>query len=529
MPRIGCFDLDVSFRSIHCLSSVRSGRAATVRRLEIRNVRGNENGRENWLVLSVTVGNWQSPEKPVRNIAVGDPEAARLRCEQILPAFTLPSSFLSNEYDAFLLVRYSGGEVKIPFRVSVLSPHYMSTDLEKADELAAYITSDDSNIREFSEKFASGSDIPRSVYSALLGKNLPYLNVPCPVYTDTETVHTPRDTLEKGGSCAEMSLLYASVLSACGVSPLLIEFRDHMASGYLTGGAEWNVIRSRDDALALIDNGGAVLTDPAGACSGIAKAWEDGQAGIRRRIERGEPFAMVNVIAVLRGSVKGIFNGFYSGICPRCGRQTDSVSADRFSCPACGLTIQFNDTRSAVNYVSFGDCRYTVSRQGALITRADTKAAAINVAPVFNGSPVTEVDSHAFENCAAEAVFLPATVRKLGIRAFAGCRALHTLTLPPGITEIGTGAFSGCESLRSIKIPGGVKRVPSRAFYRCKALSQLDIEEGVTEIDDFAFEGCEALETVRIPASVRQIGRNAFAGCDRLKGLQILGEKTVFT
>ena len=88
---------------------------------------------------------------------------------------------------------------------------------------------------------------------------------------------------------------------------------------------------------------------------------------------------------------------------------------------------------------------------------------------------------------------IPASVKKIGNYAFAGCTGLGTIVIHDYVTEIGESAFEGCEALTSIVIPDSVTEIKYCAFRGCKNLSSIVIPDSVTEIDDLAFHGCDEL------------------------------------
>lgn len=81
---------------------------------------------------------------------------------------------------------------------------------------------------------------------------------------------------------------------------------------------------------------------------------------------------------------------------------------------------------------------------------------------------VTEIPAFAFEKFLdLISVKFPSTLKKIGPRAFFGCRSLYSIELPEGLEEIGSGAFEGCTSLGgSIRLPNSLTKIGLRAFSR---------------------------------------------------------------
>ena len=69
---------------------------------------------------------------------------------------------------------------------------------------------------------------------------------------------------------------------------------------------------------------------------------------------------------------------------------------------------------------------------------------------------------------------------------------LDTLRIPEGITEIEDEAFAGISAERVI-LPAGLRRIGKRAFAGCAHLKYVNIPLSVTDIDETAFEGCDGV------------------------------------
>jgi len=135
---------------------------------------------------------------------------------------------------------------------------------------------------------------------------------------------------------------------------------------------------------------------------------------------------------------------------------------------------------------------------------------------------VTRIGDRAFIGCTSLAsITLPASVTQIGGHAFDGCKSLASITIPESVTKIGEGAFNGCTSLASITLPSSVTQIGEQAFYGCASLSSITIPASVTDIDFQAFKGCTSLASITLPASVTQIGEWAFYGCTSLASITI--------
>lgn len=124
---------------------------------------------------------------------------------------------------------------------------------------------------------------------------------------------------------------------------------------------------------------------------------------------------------------------------------------------------------------------------------------------------------------------IPATVSKVGSRAFHGYVGLKSVSFSSSVTAIGDYAFYGCKGLVSAKLPDTITELGTQAFYECSSLSDLTLSSGLATIKDKTFCGCSSLTTLSIPDAVTEIGTAAFRDCTNIKsiyigsGLKIIG------
>lgn len=135
---------------------------------------------------------------------------------------------------------------------------------------------------------------------------------------------------------------------------------------------------------------------------------------------------------------------------------------------------------------------------------------------------ITEIGEGAFQdgNLLTTITFSD-TVKKIGARAFAGCKWLREVRQADGVESIGAHAFSGCGLLRCVELSENLGKIGVCAFENCTALEEIRIPEGVEEIPERAFYRCHSLKMVRLPSTLKSIGREAFAFCRGISGNRV--------
>lgn len=129
---------------------------------------------------------------------------------------------------------------------------------------------------------------------------------------------------------------------------------------------------------------------------------------------------------------------------------------------------------------------------------------------------VTAIASGAFKkNKTIEKVSIGANVKKIGSKAFYGCKNLTTVTMADSVTTIDAQAFATCPKLENVTLSANLKSIKTKAFYKCSALTSITIPSKVSTIGKQAFYGCKSLEKIVIltkKLTKKNVGAKAFKG-----------------
>ncbi len=173
--------------------------------------------------------------------------------------------------------------------------------------------------------------------------------------------------------------------------------------------------------------------------------------------------------------------------------------------------------------------------KGAAIVKGNTLVLAPSVvnagfASGLEAAGVTVIGPNAFSGSVmadgVETITLTG-ITAIGAGAFYGLAGLKEISLPDGLTEIADNAFAGT-SLQTVRIPASVKRIGIGAFADCDKLANIVFAENtqLETIGAMAFRGT-ALTSLDLPASLKTIGDEAFAHCEKLTEATINSVKTM--
>ncbi len=189
-----------------------------------------------------------------------------------------------------------------------------------------------------------------------------------------------------------------------------------------------------------------------------------------------------------------------------------------------------------------GTFEYEILTDGtAMITKYDGDSDLI-IPEEIDGYVVSEIEERAFDYDSFDSVVIPASVQKIGEKAFYHASIKSELTIPGNIvieadafrgaelpdifvissgTTIGENAFAYSSGIKNLSILEDVT-VGEKAFYYAEDLDSVIISTGVI-IDDDAFRDSEIQNLTEIEdydsSLTTQIGETAFAYCKELKNV----------
>ena len=140
----------------------------------------------------------------------------------------------------------------------------------------------------------------------------------------------------------------------------------------------------------------------------------------------------------------------------------------------------------------------------------------VTVPATYNGLPVTEIISGAFENCQMlTEIRLPDTLTRIAAdTAFAGCESLKSVT----VYTSGESKYSRYSSADGVLFDSGdssAPHAPRPVLMPMAKTGSYTVPSGVDMIPRSAFAGSK-LSKIVLPVSVTEIGTEAFADCSEL-------------
>ena len=101
----------------------------------------------------------------------------------------------------------------------------------------------------------------------------------------------------------------------------------------------------------------------------------------------------------------------------------------------------------------------------------------------LNDTKCSSIGADAFRNLfTLKKVHMPATITKIGNRAFDLCEQLELNTLPANMVTLGEGAFSQCKKIAITSISSGIKEIPLQCFAICYDINIGVLGNGIDEL-----------------------------------------------
>jgi Leucine-rich repeat (LRR) protein len=145
---------------------------------------------------------------------------------------------------------------------------------------------------------------------------------------------------------------------------------------------------------------------------------------------------------------------------------------------------------------------------------------------------ITEIPDDAFKNSNFTSFIVPATVTKIGARAFQNCAQLANVDFSQAtaLTEMGVNVFEKCTELKAVGLPKNLEAIPDYAFYQ-SGLTGIKIKNKVATIGESAFQDCANLAAVNFSdaVSLTEIKKNAFADDPKLAAVDFAGATALAT
>lgn len=340
------FDVDILTNTVFTRAALLRGDACVLRSFRATNVRGS---LRNWMQVTFSIGNARHRTR-VEGIALGK------SVELDVMKSALPCDLPSGLHTFRMTVKCSDGSVhEESWNIEVLSSDHMCNRLTHADLAAAHVPMDSKALGEFAENATRGmnfrerGEIAMALYDALLDEELPYQPVRQMINGDHQVVRDGEKTLRYGGSCADLSLLYAGLCHMKGLSPLLVMLGDHMMAGCWLSNETSSVpvIYDQKIVLELIETGSLLILDVVSACKENGRSAEDAAEDALGRLSKPDlPMALVDVCAALRSGVRSVSAEAHASedefVCKNCGFGDfgpEHLKSSVVSCPACNHAV----------------------------------------------------------------------------------------------------------------------------------------------------------------------------------------------
>ena len=209
-------------------------------------------------------------------------------------------------------------------------------------------------------------------------------------------------------------------------------------------------------------------------------------------------------------------------------KDVNSIADDAFI--LCNKLEEIKVDSANTSYIVHNEALHTYNKEKLIVYPAASSQTSFVI------SPNTKViNSYAF----SDAVNLTSVdlnsiyIEEIASYTFMNCSNLKTITIgadaATGIKKIGVKAFFGCKSLTSFDGEYSITEIGESAFYDCIALENVYLGEStsLTKIDAEAFYNCNKMKNLTLPGSLDVVGRAAFFNCGSLEYISFGANETL--
>lgn len=209
-------------------------------------------------------------------------------------------------------------------------------------------------------------------------------------------------------------------------------------------------------------------------------------------------------------------------------KDVSSIADDAFV--LCNKLEEIKVDSSNTNYVVHNEALHTFNKEKLLVYPAASSQTNFVVSPntkVIN--PYAFSDAVNLTDVDLNSIY----IEEIASYTFMNCSNLKTITIgadaATGIKKIGVKAFFGCKSLTSFNGEYSITEIGESAFYDCIALENVYLGEStsLTKIDAEAFYNCNKMKNLTLPGSLDIVGRAAFFNCSSLEYISFGANETL--
>lgn len=138
-------------------------------------------------------------------------------------------------------------------------------------------------------------------------------------------------------------------------------------------------------------------------------------------------------------------------------------------------------------------------------------------------STLRTIGHYAFTNCYLNDIFIPGSVKGIGIEAFGSNTNLTGFSGGTGLEYVGSRAFNYAPVSASFETYGNILYIGDKIAYATvdKFSTNYTLKSGTTCIVGECFYNCNNVTSITIPNTVKRIGPSAFNSCSSLKEITI--------